>query len=705
MNKPRVKGKHDELTKEGTQGPAPSFQAEVPHQDEDSSQCKGVKINGSQCPRSSNEAGGNMVRGLCRRCLEKFEATAALAAAAAAAATAATASTGPAYGKQHADPPKAKVSKKKNAGKTMGLGQLLQSAAKPIKVCLSCDSSGYEDQMGACPKSGYLLCRDCLQVMTAAAEAAAYVPPPPTTKVAQIENNSKQEVTSDVSMAVDKEDTFQETRERVAWLIGKQGSNLRKLEKEAGGWCQLSILDGYTGSPFVRITAMSTAVLKAAEDLVRVDIDKGNFVATEKRSRLLDIATATGLDKGCGASFPTETPKDSGDGDEDDECPICLDDLRDTCVCKLPCGHRFHVLCVEELRDFKGSKTTCPLCRHECNADDVLEEIKEDDARKKVASRAAALEEARTARAAKQARQQELRAAAAAAAAEEEEQRREARAAAEKEARRISILNAEVMLARVQAKKQAQDRAEIAMPVEPTLAGKGGSKKGKKGTEKNRVQTAQEENYSGGAPAHAAAKETEQLAKEKMTSDAHLLKTEDKKAKVSLDEVLASQEPTATPFSITAAAGAHTIAAIVNAADLSDQLQAAGGSLFELFRRHGIADNALDVLSEHKLDSPSAILCAHDEALAALGIKKGSRMKILKIVSVATLVGEDDDVKSILENHHLGKYRQCCAEEMIDLEALSIFLTEPDEDIVELGVHPEDVPMFRLAAQEAASRC
>ena len=120
VNKPRVKGKHDELTKEGTQGPAPSFQAEVPHQDEDSSQCKGVKINGSQCPRSSNEAGGNMVRGLCRRCLEKFEATAALAAAAAAAATAATASTGPAYGKQHADPPKAKVSKKKKCWKDNG---------------------------------------------------------------------------------------------------------------------------------------------------------------------------------------------------------------------------------------------------------------------------------------------------------------------------------------------------------------------------------------------------------------------------------------------------------------------------------------------------------------------------------------------------------------------------------------------------------
>jgi len=43
-------------------------------------------------------------------------------------------------------------------------------------------------------------------------------------------------------------------------------------------------------------------------------------------------------------------------------CPICLGSFSDGTLCTLPCHHKFHRDCVEELRK-QGLKQACPLCR------------------------------------------------------------------------------------------------------------------------------------------------------------------------------------------------------------------------------------------------------------------------------------------------------------------------------------------------------
>jgi hypothetical protein len=45
--------------------------AEIVFEEVDKGQCIGTKIDGSQCPRSSKERGGDLKAGLCRRCTDK----------------------------------------------------------------------------------------------------------------------------------------------------------------------------------------------------------------------------------------------------------------------------------------------------------------------------------------------------------------------------------------------------------------------------------------------------------------------------------------------------------------------------------------------------------------------------------------------------------------------------------------------------------
>ena len=48
------------------------------------------------------------------------------------------------------------------------------------------------------------------------------------------------------------------------------------------------------------------------------------------------------------------------DRDRDNECAICFDDLSDSPSPALPCSHRFHASCVDELRK-KGVEEVCLL--------------------------------------------------------------------------------------------------------------------------------------------------------------------------------------------------------------------------------------------------------------------------------------------------------------------------------------------------------
>ena len=49
-------------------------------------------------------------------------------------------------------------------------------------------------------------------------------------------------------------------------------------------------------------------------------------------------------------------------GDENDECAMCLESLASAKVLTLPCSHAYHAQCVGKLREF-GIKQVCPLCR------------------------------------------------------------------------------------------------------------------------------------------------------------------------------------------------------------------------------------------------------------------------------------------------------------------------------------------------------
>jgi hypothetical protein len=56
---------------------------------------------------------------------------------------------------------------------------------------------------------------------------------------------------------------------QIAMLIGKQGSNLREMERKAGGQgCMIKILDGFSEQPLVRVSAKSRDVLELAKVLV-----------------------------------------------------------------------------------------------------------------------------------------------------------------------------------------------------------------------------------------------------------------------------------------------------------------------------------------------------------------------------------------------------------------------------------------------------
>ena len=45
---------------------------------------------------------------------------------------------------------------------------------------------------------------------------------------------------------------------------------------------------------------------------------------------------------------------------DDEECSICLEDLKDDMCLKLPCGHVFHKMCAQK---WLTQKPTCALCR------------------------------------------------------------------------------------------------------------------------------------------------------------------------------------------------------------------------------------------------------------------------------------------------------------------------------------------------------
>lgn len=44
-----------------------------------------------------------------------------------------------------------------------------------------------------------------------------------------------------------------------------------------------------------------------------------------------------------------------------DLCTVCLEELNDTCLATIACGHAFHIDCIEAL--VRSQTTACPVCR------------------------------------------------------------------------------------------------------------------------------------------------------------------------------------------------------------------------------------------------------------------------------------------------------------------------------------------------------
>jgi hypothetical protein len=49
----------------------------------------------------------------------------------------------------------------------------------------------------------------------------------------------------------------------------------------------------------------------------------------------------------------------------DDVCSICLDEFKETNICKTECGHVFHLTCLLTHYDNKCKTLDCPMCRKE----------------------------------------------------------------------------------------------------------------------------------------------------------------------------------------------------------------------------------------------------------------------------------------------------------------------------------------------------
>jgi hypothetical protein len=63
---------------------------------------------------------------------------------------------------------------------------------------------------------------------------------------------------------------------------------------------------------------------------------------------------------------------------------------------------------------------------------------------------------------------------------------------------------------------------------------------------------------------------------------------------------------------------------------------------------------------------------------------------------------EDPQVKQLLDLFHLPKYRQTCAEQQMDIEALAMVdLNLDNRFIEELGLQLKDIPTFRLVLTTA----
>lgn len=103
-----------------------------------------------------------------------------------------------------------------------------------------------------------------------------------------------------------------------------------------------------------------------------------------------------------------------------------------------------------------------------------------------------------------------------------------------------------------------------------------------------------------------------------------------------------------SPPAVLAPAAAAPVAAAPRpspAATAPAALVQAAGPAIQVLRAAGLLEDVLQLIAAHGLTTHQAIMQAHMSGLAAIGVKKGSQLKIISHISAAVLPGEDPRVK------------------------------------------------------------
>ena len=117
-----------------------------------------------------------------------------------------------------------------------------------------------------------------------------------------------------------------------------------------------------------------------------------------------------------------------------------------------------------------------------------------------------------------------------------------------------------------------------------------------------------------------------------------------------------------------------------------------------LLRARGVSEAALALLAAHRMVTPEAIMAAHLDGLAEIGLEPGpERARVVQAMSALRLADEDERVLLLLEERGLGKYRARLAADQFDVEALRFFLDQEDRVLkADLGLADQDLPAFRM---------
>lgn len=136
------------------------------------------------------------------------------------------------------------------------------------------------------------------------------------------------------------------------------------------------LLNYYSSNNLLKLSGIqvsSAEILIKFVDMVKkckrfVNLMRSNYEPSDGggRKERLEVATSVAIV----VALPSV---EVSRGEEGRECVICKEEMKEgRDVCKLPCDHLFHWMCI---LPWLSKRNTCPCCRHRLPTDDVFAEI------------------------------------------------------------------------------------------------------------------------------------------------------------------------------------------------------------------------------------------------------------------------------------------------------------------------------------------